>query len=106
MTAIVINTMAHVGVAQVKARFSEFLARARAGEEVVVTDRGRPVARLVPVARDTAPASEAELTELEREGIVRVGGMRIPAGFSDLELPEDPNGAVREALLEERAAGR
>jgi prevent-host-death family protein len=37
-----------VGVRELKARLSEFLAAAAAGEEIVVTDRGRPVARLVP----------------------------------------------------------
>ena len=33
---------------ELKARLSEYLARVTDGEDVVVTDRGRPVARLVP----------------------------------------------------------
>ncbi len=37
------------GVAEVKARLSEYLARVRGGEEVLVTDRGRPIARIVPM---------------------------------------------------------
>jgi prevent-host-death family protein len=37
-----------IGVRELKARLSEYLAAAAAGEEIVVTDRGRPVARLVP----------------------------------------------------------
>jgi prevent-host-death family protein len=37
-----------VGVRELKAKLSEYLAAAAAGEDVVVTDRGRPVARLVP----------------------------------------------------------
>lgn len=36
-----------VGVRELKANLSEFLRRAAAGEDVVVTDRGTPVARLV-----------------------------------------------------------
>ncbi len=37
-----------VGVRELKAKLSEYLDRVGAGEVVVVTDRGRPVARLVP----------------------------------------------------------
>ncbi len=35
-----------VGVRELKAKLSEYVARAAAGESVIVTDRGRPVARL------------------------------------------------------------
>ena len=38
-----------VGIRELKAKLSEYLTRAQAGEEVVVTDRGRPVARIVAV---------------------------------------------------------
>jgi prevent-host-death family protein len=41
--------MDHVGVRELKASLSRYLARVREGETIVVTDRGRPVARLVPV---------------------------------------------------------
>ena len=36
-----------VGVRELKAKLSEYLALVSAGEEVTVTDRGRPVTRLV-----------------------------------------------------------
>jgi prevent-host-death family protein len=45
-------------------RLSEFVERVRAGEELVVTDRGRAVARLVPVDH------ERVLDQLIREGVV------------------------------------
>ena len=38
----------NVGVRELKAKLSEYLGKAASGEEVVVTDRGKPVARLVP----------------------------------------------------------
>jgi prevent-host-death family protein len=38
-----------VSVSVLRAGFKDFLGRARAGEEVIVTDRGIPVARLVPI---------------------------------------------------------
>jgi prevent-host-death family protein len=40
----------NVGIRELKAHLSEYVARAAGGEEVVVTDRSRPVARLVPFA--------------------------------------------------------
>ena len=36
-----------VGVRELKAKLSEYLGLASNGEEVVVTDRGRPIARIV-----------------------------------------------------------
>ena len=36
-------------VAQLKATLSEQLARVKAGEEIVVTERGRPIAKIVPI---------------------------------------------------------
>ncbi|MFZ9016301.1 MAG: type II toxin-antitoxin system Phd/YefM family antitoxin [Ilumatobacteraceae bacterium] len=36
-----------VGVRDLKANLSEYLGRAAAGEEIVVTDRNRPIARIV-----------------------------------------------------------
>ena len=36
-----------VGVRELKAHLSELLERAAGGEDIVVTDRGRPVVRLV-----------------------------------------------------------
>ena len=38
-----------VGIRELKAKLSEYIARAADGVTVVVTDRGRPVAKLVPV---------------------------------------------------------
>lgn len=35
-----------VGIRDLKAKLSEYVSAATAGEEIIVTDRGRPVARL------------------------------------------------------------
>ena len=100
--------MESAGVAQLKARLSEYLSRVKAGEEVLVTDRGRPVARLVPVGAGQVPddAELARLRELERDGLVRLGSGRLPEGFFEKERPADPGGLLREAVLEEREESR
>ena len=85
-----------------KARLSEYLAAAKAGEEVLVTDRGRPVARLVPLRG--LEAADARLADLVRSGVVRA-----PAGASTADgarLGQDPEGRVLAALLAERDEGR
>ncbi len=42
--------MAEVSAYDAKTHFSEYLARAKDGEEFVITHRGKPVAKLVPLA--------------------------------------------------------
>lgn len=39
-----------VNLADAKARLSELVSKAESGEETVITRRGRPVARLIPIA--------------------------------------------------------
>lgn len=55
----------NVGIRELKSHLSQYLARVREGEELIITDRGVPVARIEPVARDTLPA---KLRELIRTG--------------------------------------
>jgi prevent-host-death family protein len=43
-----------VAVSELRAHLSDWLARVRAGEEVVITERGHPVARIVDVSARTA----------------------------------------------------
>jgi prevent-host-death family protein len=49
-----------VSVGRLKARLSEYLRRGRAGDDVVITDRGKPVARLVGLEGDAVLEERAE----------------------------------------------
>jgi prevent-host-death family protein len=40
-----------VGIRELRAGLSRWLARVRAGEELIVTDRGAPVAKLLPLGQ-------------------------------------------------------
>lgn len=92
-------------VSKLKAKLSEFLAKVKAGEEVVITERGKTIAKIVPLTAK-GPALSPHLMELARAGLVRLGTGKIPAKFWQLPRPEDPKGSVLGALLEERAEGR
>jgi prevent-host-death family protein len=43
------RVMAEAGVRDLRDHLSRYLERVRAGEELTVTDRGRPISRLAPV---------------------------------------------------------
>jgi prevent-host-death family protein len=53
-----------VGVRELRNNLSRYLDRVRAGEEVIVTDRGRAIARVLPLG------SERVLDRLIAEGVV------------------------------------
>jgi len=42
-----------VGVRELRQNLSKYLDRVKAGEDLVVTERGQEVARLIPVANET-----------------------------------------------------
>lgn len=53
--------MTHVTVADAKAHLSEVLDRVERGEEVIITRRGRPVARMTSVELPKKPLDLAAL---------------------------------------------
>ena len=92
-------------VSRLKASLSEYLAGVRSGESLIVTDRGRPVAKIIPLTRGDTEVP-AHLLELQRCGAVRVGTGALPAGFLDAARPRDAGGRVLESLLKEREESR
>ena len=95
--------MRTTAVANLKAKLSRYLRLVKTGEEVLITDRDVPIAKIVPV-RDLGSELEA-LRDLERQGLLRLGSGRLPKGFWDLPRGKDPEAAVRGVLREERDRG-
>ncbi len=57
------------GTAEIRRHLSRFLKRVRAGERIVVTDRGEPIAELVPYRPGSSDgAAEARLAYLATRG--------------------------------------
>jgi prevent-host-death family protein len=92
-------------VSQLKATLSQYLARVKAGEELIVMERGRPIAKLVPMPRHK-DTEAAQLADLVRAGLIRSGSGKLPAGFWKLPRPKDRKRRALHALLAERAEGR
>jgi prevent-host-death family protein len=96
--------MKRASVSQLKSSLSRFLLGVKNGEEVLVTERGRPIARLVP-ATGAESASERK-QRLIRAGILRAGSGRLPSELLKPSPAADPEGKTVRGLLEERRSGR
>ena len=94
-------------ITEAKNRLSALIDRVRHGESVVITDRGRPVARLVSVLSGAAPDPDGRLARLERRGGLRRATTPPPRRviLRPLRGAGRPSG-VLDVLLEERRAGR
>lgn len=59
--------MTRIGVTELRQRAGEYVRRARDGETIEVTNRGRPIARLVPIVGSGMEHLEREeMTEDDR----------------------------------------
>jgi prevent-host-death family protein len=90
-----------VSIAKLKAHLSEYIAAARAGHAVVITQHGRPVARLEPLTG--AGAHQGRMADLVKSGLVREPRRKLTRSFLNEERPVDPAGRSLEIALEERA---
>jgi prevent-host-death family protein len=92
--------MKTAAVSKLKAYLSEYLNQVKAGNEVLIADRGKPVARLVPISGTRAFGES--LARMEKQGLIRLGSGKLPKRFWSLPRPQDPEGLVRKTLLDER----
>jgi prevent-host-death family protein len=95
--------METIGVRELRRYASRWLARVRAGETILVTDRGRPVARLAPVEEP------AGYDRLVAEGMIAPGMSRSLVDVLDgldADIPPDEGYSVTQALYDLRASER
>ena len=80
------NVVMNVSVREFKARLSRYIRAAHSGKDVVITSRGKAVARIVPVPSNGAikPGSREQLL---RKLELLVPGVRI--GRRKFELPKN-----------------
>ena len=63
--------MSTVGVKELKDRLTQYLRRTKQGEEVVVTERGKPIAVIQPIQSATRVVSlQARLAKLAARGLL------------------------------------
>ena len=93
-----------VGIRELKNRLSEYLRLVRAGEVVMVTDRGEVVAELRPPGVGGEVSRYPGLEELARRGQVRLGEPNRPGLYPGLPAVTAPG--VAERLLDEERGDR
>ena len=59
-----------VGIREAKIDLSKILKRVKSGREVVITDRGHPIAKIVPLVSENLPLEE-RVRRLEGQGLLR-----------------------------------
>jgi len=82
-----------VGIRELRADLSRLIKRVQEGEEIVVTDRGKPVARIVPAT------GSRRLDELIAAGVVTPAPH--PSG-SPRPAPVDVEGKLSDLVIEGR----
>lgn len=97
--------MKTAAISKLKASLSEFLTKVKKGEEVLITERGKPIAKIIPLDRNDSKVS-ARLMTLERAGLVKIGKGEIPDSFWKLPRHKDKKGLALKTLLQERNEGR
>jgi len=89
-------------ISQLKASLSKYLEHVKAGEEVVITERGKPIARVLPF-----PVVDPELEPLFATGAIRAP-MRtgpLPDSFWE-DMIAVPEGLALKYLDEDRDEGQ
>ena len=66
-------TQMTVGIRELKARLSNYMQQVKAGATLVVTERGKPVGRIVPLS----PSVETRVQELVQAGVMAWGGNKL-----------------------------
>jgi prevent-host-death family protein len=87
---------ATVSIRELKSRLSHYLRRAKAGEIVEITERGKPVGRIVPVASSLEERIEAA----RRSGLVSWNGQKLKTLKPVVRL--SPKRTVAELVVEDR----
>lgn len=93
--------MKSIGIRQAKTTFSRLLRAVRRGEEIVITDRGNPIAKIVPIAGDE------ETNDRWIERMVAEGKLspRPPNARMPEPLPIEPSDIMQRILREDRDSG-
>jgi prevent-host-death family protein len=70
--------MRSTSIADLQNRLTQYLKEVRAGEEIVIRDRQRPIAKIIPFTVDDDDQGDADLVAA---GLMRRGTGKVPASF-------------------------
>jgi antitoxin (DNA-binding transcriptional repressor) of toxin-antitoxin stability system len=97
--------MKNARISELRDGLSDYLARVRKGETVIVYDRDTPIARIEPIAGSESAGLPPWVIEAQRRGILSVPKRNTRATLPPPVRTRKPARLV-EALIEERQSGR
>lgn len=90
-----------VGIRDAKLNLSKYIKMVKDGKDIIITDRGRPVGKIVPIEHEELPLN-ARIHQMEDQGIIekitpeRMKKIPPPipvlSGIAQKLLQEDRNG--------------
>jgi prevent-host-death family protein len=95
--------MRNINISDLKAQLSAHIQRVRRGEEVLVCDRNKPVARIVPIRLEDRSEQEQRLVA---RGALTPPLKRRPASVSWPEPPGNVSDEVMERVWQEERESR
>ena len=95
--------MRKASISILKAHLSRYLDAVTSGEEIIVNEHGRPVARLSAVDSEGTPTGR--VARLVREGRMRAPTHSPPETLQEASGPADPEGRSLAHLLAGRDEG-
>jgi prevent-host-death family protein len=91
--------MRSANIADLRNHLTQYLQEVRAGEEIVVRDRQRPIAKIVPFTVDD---DEADAAALVAAGFMRKGSGAIPPSFWKARRSRMPQRVAAAAVSADR----
>jgi prevent-host-death family protein len=90
--------MRSTNIADLRNRLTQYLKEVRAGEEIVIRDRQRPIAKIVPFT----PDEQEDDADLVAAGLIRKGTGKLPASFWKTRGPRVPPNVAVSAVSRDR----
>ena len=84
------------GIRELKEQLSAYIRRVKAGETIIITDRGKPVGRLVPYS----DSLESRLDLMQEAGLLAWNGHRLTDAEPAVENKDER--LISDLLLEDR----
>jgi len=92
--------VASVGIRELKNRLTYYLRLTKQGEEVVVTERGRPIAVIQPIqSAEQAVSLETRLARLAARGLVTLPSRKPLERVREVKVSDPP---VSRVILKDR----
>lgn len=98
--------MKSASISEAKNSLSALIERVKRGQTVLLTDRNKPVAKIVPIESGDG-TDESDLREMARHGLIHLPRKHLTDSFFRKPRPKSPpSSTVLQALLDERSDDR